>query len=922
MSYTNISTVMYKQTRKRFWVILTFVLWAFYLLYFSPALMHGVLAIGDGVVFYYPYFLNKVSDLWSENIFSGYANVGDLQAQLFYLPRLLIRNFNLFIISAYVVAAVGMFGLALRLTGSRAAALISALVAANGGFMMAHLGHVAIIHAAAWGPLMLWSIASLSRRLDPLWVVVGAISVSLCMLGGHPQPSIYCLLLTATFALHEGLVTWRSSGARQAGRFALYASGVFVLGGLISLIGWLPFLETVSDGVRGSWSVADFNEYSIDWHTILLLFFPTLFGGTGLGGPYFGPPNLTELTIYAGLLPVLLAICGLAGWRVDRRQWFWFGVALVTLALTLGTRTPLGEVVATLPGLGRFRCQARFGLLLLFSVSVLAAYGTAAVLRGQLSRRIIGTVIAVGSLLFAVATCWCVYIYPELIASAHAVGFFLPPFWRNQATTTPIVLFIAAIFAFILFAIRRDFIALGIAVVVVTLDLGSFGWFYEWRYAAVPAEQLTISGEAEAVVARIASQPGRVLPTTNALQMPLSPFVPNFNAAFGVPLAVGYGPLLSARKQKFAGEDTVGGFGTYWPAAPVMDVLGVRWYAVEHQGSSAGLGQCAAAGGQRVIRAVVPAGHERDVLRITSHMGCSAGIVDHAVVMTAQLFDKDMKPLVDAEPVLRAGDDTSEWAYDRLDVKPLMQHRRARVVDSFPVEGYEGHWYEAQGTALLGSARVVELALDPQLSSSVRLKKVEAVAPDGKTISLALLPAGPTIGDPININGLPLIVERKSFKGLVWNLCRARAIDSAQLTGALMGDGREFNAFDEALIETGIEVPRPDCHGPGEVRVLARSPGSWKIETVTDGRSVLAISESYHRGWQATIDGIAQHPLPVDGLILGLDTPPGRHVVELKFMPRSFVVGLAAAIFGLAACAGLIFASFFARRRPHAEVIR
>jgi hypothetical protein len=67
--------------------------------------------------------------------------------------------------------------------------------------------------------------------------------------------------------------------------------------------------------------------------------------------------------------------------------------------------------------------------------------------------------------------------------------------------------------------------------------------------------------------------------------------------------------------------------------------------------------------------------------------------------------------------LLRAGEDTSEWAWDRPDVRPRVRHARATVAESVPVPGeaYEGHRYSAH-VALDARRRVVEL-------------KVEALAP-------------------------------------------------------------------------------------------------------------------------------------------------------------------------------------------------
>ena len=62
------------------------------------------------------------------------------------------------------------------------------------------------------------------------------------------------------------------------------------------------------------------------------------------------------------------------------------------------------------------------------------------------------------------------------------------------------------------------------------------------------------------------------------------------------------------------------------------------------------------------------------------------------------------------ETVMRAGEETSEWAWDRPDVRPRVRHARAAVAESFAVPGasWEGHRY-ASRIELGGRRRLVEL---------------------------------------------------------------------------------------------------------------------------------------------------------------------------------------------------------------------
>src|SRR5262249_41087974 len=71
-------------------------------------------------------------------------------------------------------------------------------------------------------------------------------------------------------------------------------------------------------------------------------------------------------------------------------------------------------------------------------------------------------------------------------------------------------------------------------------------------------------------------------------------------------------------------------------------------------------------------------------------MANSTHLPDGAPVLQLRLSARDGRVI---ERELQAGRDTSEWAYDRADVKQVIKHRRARVVESAPAEGFELHYY-------------------------------------------------------------------------------------------------------------------------------------------------------------------------------------------------------------------------------------
>jgi hypothetical protein len=101
-----------------------------------------------------------------------------------------------------------------------------------------------------------------------------------------------------------------------------------------------------------------------------------------------------------------------------------------------------------------------------------------------------------------------------------------------------------------------------------------------------------------------------------------------------------------------------------------------------------------------------------------------------------------------------------------------------------------------------------------------------------------------------------------------------------------------------AILEPGHEVDLPP--GPiGEVRGVTERPGKIDIVTSAPETRLLVISESYHEGWHARVDGGPVETLRVNGDFLGCYVPAGVHGVSLAFAPASLARGRAVSIASL-----------------------
>lgn len=97
-------------------------------------------------------------------------------------------------------------------------------------------------------------------------------------------------------------------------------------------------------------------------------------------------------------------------------------------------------------------------------------------------------------------------------------------------------------------------------------------------------------------------------------------------------------------------------------------------------------------------------------------------------------------------------------------------------------------------------------------------------------------------------------------------------------------------------------------HGRGSLRaqVVEERPGHIALDVSTARPRLLALTESYHTGWQATVDGQVAPVVPVDCDFLGCLVPPGQHHVEFLFRPLSLKFGAFVSACGLGLLVSLI----------------
>ncbi len=165
-----------------------------------------------------------------------------------------------------------------------------------------------------------------------------------------------------------------------------------------------------------------------------------------------------------------------------------------------------------------------------------------------------------------------------------------------------------------------------------------------------------------------------------------------------------------------ASSPTSSNVGVDFPAA--SEEFGGRRFAAED------LGLPALDAGARLSFVVPPV--EADGVALLTNLSWSVNVPDGAAVARVRLFAEGGRSF---DFDLRAGEHTSDWAYDRADLRARVRHKRAPLATSYEVEDargrYEAHTYvssfrlPSRAVVTGGEIEVARLARAPDLTLGV-----------------------------------------------------------------------------------------------------------------------------------------------------------------------------------------------------------
>jgi Bacterial membrane protein YfhO len=241
---------------------------------------------------------------------------------------------------------------------------------------------------------------------------------------------------------------------------------------------------------------------------------------------------------------------------------------------------------------------------------------------------------------------------------------------------------------------------------------------------------------------------------------------------------------------------------------------------------------------------------------------------------------------------LLAGTDTSEWAWERPDVRASIKHGRAPLFDSRPgnpANTFSSHRYWTH--VPLGGRRNINRIEITNSNQAVTLALWKLTVYDSQTRTSIPISSSPL--DPqrwqleADFDGVIVLRNTRALPR-AWLVAEVQPTDAETALKQIRGvENQSFDPKRTALVEVAAgAVPQltgGDLSVTGKTRISIYEPRRLVIETDAPTASFLVTSEIFYPGWKAIVDG---RPAPIfltNYLLRGVLLPSGSHRVEMVY---------------------------------------
>ncbi len=344
---------------------------------------------------------------WNPYTFSGAPFLADVAVGFFYPANMLLALFvhdgklsafavEMVIIAHFALAQFSMFLLMRSFKVSDAGALISAVSYGFSSYLVCHAFHPMMVEHCAWFPLawMYFRRALISNepfrsRLHSS--LLAGVVLGLMMLSGHPQTTLYLVLLLFFYTVWAFItnITDKTATAPNILHYGVLAALPIIIGAGIFAVQLFHSQEFAAYSERNNFSLEKASMGAMQLQQLLTLVVPKLFGFVlaqqspeALSVPFYLPGGgyyYWETAFYVGIPALTLGIIGFASSLLKRERENLGGLmlfaAIFAILFALGTNGFLFEIMFKLPLFDRFRIPSRMLVYCVLGLTMMAGIG-------------------------------------------------------------------------------------------------------------------------------------------------------------------------------------------------------------------------------------------------------------------------------------------------------------------------------------------------------------------------------------------------------------------------------------------------------------------------------------------------------------------------------------------------------------------
>ena len=321
--------------------------------------------------------------LWNSKIATGFPQIGTITGSFNPLNLLIFKYlpmpiaYNLSFALIFLSTAIFTYLYAQSLSLSRVASLLSAISFTFSGIFATQIVHFTVIQTLSYFPIQLFLVEIYIQNRKPYVLTFLALAIGFQILAGFYQVVLYSLIVLFLYSFYRIFLV----DERRFGRWTLFFTifGVVLTGFMLAAIQLLPSWEFTQISTRaGGVSHEEVKLFPYPIKHLVSFIWPYFLGDPRIGTyPQFSKDwgIFWENTGYIGILPLLFAFLAIIlGFRKNKTIQLFAILAFISLLLMLGKNSPTFFFFQT-PPLSFFRVPSRWIMFLVFSLSILAAFG-------------------------------------------------------------------------------------------------------------------------------------------------------------------------------------------------------------------------------------------------------------------------------------------------------------------------------------------------------------------------------------------------------------------------------------------------------------------------------------------------------------------------------------------------------------------